>query len=109
MSPIQLLIILFAVFAISRVVLRFKDRSITLQALFFWIIIWFAIVLVTILPRTATFLTNFFGVGRGADLLIYLSIILLFYLIFKIYVKLDNLNKEITKVVRRESLREKKL
>tara|TARA_Y100000310_G_C20207848_1_gene589902 strand:+ start:87 stop:416 length:330 start_codon:yes stop_codon:yes gene_type:complete len=105
MSPIQITILLFALFAISRVFLRFKDKSITLQALFFWIMIWFGIILVTILPKTATFLTVLFGVGRGADLLIYLSIILLFYLVFRIYVKIDNTNKEITKIVRKESLK----
>ncbi len=107
MSPIQIIVILFSLFAISRVILRFKDRSVTLQSLFFWVILWMATVLFVMLPRTASILTNFFGVGRGADLLIYLSIILLFYLIFKIYVKIDNLNKEITKAVRKESLGKK--
>jgi len=107
MNPLQIIIILFALFAISRVILRFKDRSVTLQALFFWIILWLALILFVVLPGTAGLLTNFFGVGRGVDLLIYLSIILLFYLIFKIYVKIDNLNKEITKVVRKESLKKK--
>ena len=82
MSPIQIIVILFSLFAISRVILRFKDRSVTLQSLFFWVILWMATVLFVMLPRTASILTNFFGVGRGADLLIYLSIILLFYLIF---------------------------
>jgi hypothetical protein len=40
------------------------------------------------------------GVGRGIDVLVYLSIILLFYSNFKQTERIEKLEKEITKLVR---------
>jgi hypothetical protein len=41
-----------------------------------------------------------FGVGRGIDVLVYLSIIFLFYYIFRQSEKINKLEKQITKLVR---------
>jgi hypothetical protein len=41
------------------------------------------------------------GVGRGADVVVYLAVILLFYVIFRIYLRLDRMERDITVLVRR--------
>jgi len=38
--------------------------------------------------------------------IIYISVAVIFYLLFKLNVKLDSLNRDVTKVVRRETLEE---
>ncbi|MBU1854341.1 MAG: DUF2304 domain-containing protein, partial [Nanoarchaeota archaeon] len=45
-------------------------------------------------------LSGFFGIGRPIDVVIYASIIVLFYLIFRMYVKIESMEQNITKVVR---------
>ena len=107
MTAIQILILIFVSFAASRVILRFRGKELTLPAFLFWVAIWFGLILVTIFPQWASILAKFFGVGRGADLLVYLSVILLFYLIFRIYVRFENLERDLTKLVRQLALREK--
>ena len=54
----------------------------------------------TPLPSTLSHLANLTGVGRGVDVIIYLSIIALFYMVYRSYVKMENMEREITKLVR---------
>jgi small membrane protein len=97
---IQILIVLFVIFAWSRVFLRMRDKDIGLGEFILWSIIWVTILIITIFPVTINFLSGIVGIGRGIDLAVYTSIILLFYLMFRLYVKADSQNRELTKVVR---------
>jgi len=103
---IKIIFFLFAIFVLFKVALRFKERKINLKEFIFWIIFWLAVGLVVILPETTSFLANLVGVGRGSDLAIYLAILLLFYLVFRIFVRLDNLDYQLTKLIRREAIEE---
>jgi len=107
MEIIQIIIIIFALFALSRVFLRFKDNKLTRNEFIFWVLVWVAIIIVSIIPSITGVLSHKLGIGRGIDLLIYLSIIVLFYLMFRLYVKLESVEKEITALVRRVALDKK--
>ena len=100
MELIQILIILFALFAFSRVVLRFKDGAITFREFVFWSIAWIAIIFVTVIPSTVAFASNIVGGGRTMDFVVYVSIIVLFYLMFRLYVKIESVEHAITNLTR---------
>ena len=102
---LQILIIAFAVFAISRAFLRLKDNKITIKEFVFWSIIWVALVVFALIPRIIEPLSGIFGLERGADVLIYLSIIILFYLMFRLYVKLESVEQSITRLVREVAIK----
>lgn len=77
-----------------------KDRT-QLFKLLFWGIFWgIALVFIWLPTNTIDKLGQLFGVGRGVDVLVYLSIIFLFYYIFRQSEKINKLEKEITKLVR---------
>jgi small membrane protein len=97
---IQLLIILFSLFALSRLRVKFKNKEISGKEFFLWTPFWLLVIGATIWFKQTDIIANFFGVEKGADLAVYISIIALFYLIFKIIVKLDKLDKDITQIVR---------
>lgn len=61
---------------------------------------------VTWYPDTASFFANLVGVGRGADLVVYLAVVLLFVLVFQLHVSHVRMERELTKLVREEALRE---
>ncbi|OGZ32156.1 MAG: hypothetical protein A2V69_00065 [Candidatus Portnoybacteria bacterium RBG_13_40_8] len=107
MEIIQILIVVFALFALSRAVLRFKDNKLTINEMIFWALIWAGIILVSFLPGITILLSGLLGIGRGIDLVIYISIIVLFYLIFRLYVKIEGMEKEVTFVVRKLALNSK--
>ncbi|WP_304088552.1 DUF2304 domain-containing protein [Methanobrevibacter ruminantium] len=51
-------------------------------------------------PRFSDPLAGFFGFGRGLDLLLVLGYGILVYAIFRLYVKIDELNRNTTELVR---------
>ena len=103
-TSIQILLISFVIFAISRVYLRLKEKVITTRVAFFWFLIWTAALVGVSLPATTTRIADFFGVGRGVDIIVYISLALLFYLIFRIYVMIEDLRHQITYLVREIAL-----
>ncbi len=98
-QPVQVILVLFALFALSRAFLRFKDKEIGIKELMLWSLIWIAAIVVVLIPATAAYMAAFFGIGRPVDLVVYLSIIVLFYMIFKVYVRIDNIEKNISKII----------
>jgi hypothetical protein len=71
-----------------------------------WSLLWIGAGIVVALPQTTTVVANFFGVGRGADFIIYGSVVTLFVLVFKIFVALEGLDRKLTDIVRKEALRD---
>jgi hypothetical protein len=73
-----------------------------------WIIFWasgiFAVLDLNLLEKIA----NSVGVGRGADLVLYLSIVLIFYLIFVLFIKINEVSRKITKIIRGQALKNAK-
>ncbi|PIR47675.1 hypothetical protein COV06_02210 [Candidatus Uhrbacteria bacterium CG10_big_fil_rev_8_21_14_0_10_50_16] len=107
-SAIQLLIVVFAAFAITRVVIRSRARDIPLVWALVWIVLWLGAAVVSVLPQTTDLLAARVGIGRGADLLVYVSILALFYLVFRLVVKIETMQQEITKLVRSLALKDLK-
>jgi hypothetical protein len=59
-------------------------------------------------PELSTTIANFFGVGRGADFLFYISHLLLFFIVFKFYLANRSLNARLTRLVQQLALLEAK-
>ena len=104
---LQIIVIVFALFALSRAVLRFKDKKVSVGELILWSLLWIGAIVVVLVPQVTDFFAKELGTTRGADLVVYLSIILIFYLMFKLYVRIDELRSDITKVVREIALKKK--
>jgi small membrane protein len=77
-----------------------KDKA-SIVKILFWLIFWGAALVLIWLPQgTIDSIGQFFGVEKGLDLVVYMSIIILFYIVLRIYNKVDKLQKNITKLVR---------
>ncbi len=72
----------------------------------FWIGFWFVVGIIILLPDTTSYLAEIVGIGRGADLIVYLSIVLIFYIIFQMTIKIEKIERNITKVVRTVAMRD---
>ena len=107
-SALQIVAIIFVLFAWSRALLRLKDRKISFTEFIFWTVIWAGMVFALLLPKTAEFISYSLGVNRPVDLGVFVSILLLFYLIFRLYVKHEQQQQEMTKLVREIAIRHPK-
>lgn len=67
-------------------------------------LIFFAGILFVIFPDFTTKISSFLGVGRGADLLFYLSIVSFSYLIMLLYSKIKKLENQLAELVRSQAL-----
>lgn len=105
MLAVQVLLVIFLVFALSRVVLRFRGRQIRATEFLFWSILFLTAITVVAFPIEMTRLANLLGVGRGVDLVVYASVVVLFYLVFRLYVLLEDVRHEITELVRKLALK----
>lgn len=104
--PIQFLLVLVLLAAIAVTWKRLKEKVISVKEAILWTVLWLAAVVVVLIPNTTSILANWLGVGRGADLVVYGSVIGLFLFVFKLYVSIDHLDHQLTELVRREALRE---
>ncbi len=98
--PVQIVFSLFLLFAASRVWLRLKDGSLTLTSFFFWFGLFILAIIGVFKPELTSVVALKLGINRGSDAVIYASILLLFYLIFRTNVLLENLRHDLTKLVR---------
>jgi hypothetical protein len=88
-------------FVIGQLLFKLAKDKTAIFKFIFWGIFWgLALVFIWLPTGTLDSIGKFFGVGRGIDLLVYLSIIVLFYSVFRLNNRIDKLEKEITKLVR---------
>lgn len=106
MHPIQIVLICFGAFALSRVLLRFRRGGMPALHLFLWSLFWGGLIVVTVLPASTSAVAQVLGVGRGVDLAIYLALVVLFYVVFRMFGKIEDLERQITRVVRAAALKD---
>lgn len=104
--PVQFALILFILFAASRAYLRFKGGNLQFGAFLFWLGIWGAAAIAIFLPEETSKIAKWAGIGRGADIIIYTSIALLFYLVFRLHVMLESQHSEVSRLIREIALKE---
>ncbi|WP_414468845.1 DUF2304 domain-containing protein [Methanobacterium sp. ACI-7] len=103
-SLYQFIGVFIGIIAIILSILRFKEGRMSLGMLALWIFIWAAIIGISIYPESTNVLASLTGIGRGLDLILIIGLIGCYYLIFKIYTMIENIEKEITQLVREIAL-----
>jgi hypothetical protein len=100
MKPAQFLLLAFVLAALAKVIHSYQRRRMPPLDFLFWGLIWLATASIIVFPEATSFMAHLLGIGRGADLIIYLSLLISFYLIFRLYVVLVRLEQAITALVR---------
>lgn len=99
MEIIQIILFIFALFALSRIILQYKNKKLLSGEFLFWFFIWTAIIILILVPGVSFFFAKLVGVKRGVDFFIYLGIVLLFYLLYRGYVLINRNRKDLSEVV----------
>jgi len=103
----QVIAIILGILAIVLSILRFRDGKMSMGMMFLWIIIWLVVIFVAIDPNSTNFLAIYTGIGRGLDFVLIIGLLLCFYLIFKMYNKIETVEEELTDLVRELALARK--
>lgn len=106
MHAIQIVLLCFAIFAMSRALIRYRRGLTRMLHLEMWLLFWVCVVVVALRPEVTDLLARWLGVGRGVDTAIYLALLMIFFLLFRSFGKIEDLDRQLTKVVRANALRE---
>lgn len=100
----QFLALLFVIFALWRVSAKKRKGELGTNEFISWFLFWLAVGTAFFTPSAVTKIANILGIGRGADLVLYTAVITVFYLMFRIFVRLEKMERAITKIVRENAL-----
>ena len=103
----QLIAIFLGLLAIIYSILRFRDGKMSLGMFMLWILLWIIVIIISLYPNDTNYLAIYTGIGRGLDFVLILSILISFYLIFKMYNKIETIEEELTDLVREIAIQNK--
>src|SRR6185436_2377232 len=99
--------VLLAIIAVSKSYVDFKSRIESLPIFLFWFVTWTTIVVVALRPTLVDNLITAYGEGRtGLGTFFGLGLVFLFFIVYRIYVKLERIQQSLTKMVQDLALRE---
>jgi small membrane protein len=105
----QTIAILIIFFIIYRQFHLRKKNTISIMEFRLWLIFWVLGILVIMFIKKIDLLVEYIGFSSsGINVILYMVIILLFYFIFKLRIKIEKIEKNMTEVIRNISLDNKK-
>jgi len=100
----QILVVIIAILAILLAFDRFHRKKTSIQTFILWIVLWAILAIFALIPESSSILARIIGIGRGLDLVLIFGIIGSYYLIFRVYLKLEKIDQNITELVRKISM-----
>lgn len=91
----QIIFITFLIFSIIGIVKKKKKSTLKPIETLVWTIIWLIGGVLIMFPSISTTISNFLGITRGTDAIVYTSIILLFFFLYRANEKIDKLERMI--------------
>ena len=99
--------ILLAAITISKSYVDFRSRKESLQMFLFWTITWFLIVIIALFPFIVDLLISSFGGERaGLGTLFGMGLVFLFFVAYRIYVKIEHMDQKLTRTIQELALRD---
>jgi len=104
----QILAFFVLLFFVIRLFFQRNRKEISNNEFVFWLLFWgLASMAIIFIKKIDAFVASLGFSGAGIDVLIYLGVALLFYLVFRLRIKMEKMDKNITKIVRELSLQNK--
>lgn len=101
----QLIALIFILFFLSRLFWQRRKNQIEKSEFSFWVFFWaLAGVSIVFIKKIDSFVAGLGFSSSGIDVLFYIGVVFLFYLVFRIRIRQERLDKDITKIVREIAL-----
>lgn len=103
MKGVQILLLLLVCLIAYVVIARLRNRLAEFLLLVGLVI---AAVVFICFPSLTITVANYLGVGRGTDLIFYVSTLIFWLVILKLYLRQRDLEKKLTEIIRQQALSE---
>jgi len=105
----RILALIIVLFFLSRLFWQKRKKQIGANEFIFWLIFWCLVGVLIFNLKQIDRIVAFLGFSAsGIDILLYLGIAVLFYFIFRLRLRLEKMEKDITTIVRNMALKDKK-
>ncbi len=102
----QIIALIIIVFFLSRLCWQKRKNHIGMNEFLFWLAFWIlSAALIIFLKFIDKLVANLGFTGSGIEILLYSSVAVLFYFIFRLRLKLEKIEKDITKIVQNIALK----
>ena len=104
----RILTVFIVLVLLARLHLRYRRGEISLRRMLFWTVPWIGVGLVMLSPEWADTLALFLGIetATGVDFLTYVAVGVAFYLLFRLFIRLDHIERHLTTLARHSALRD---
>ncbi|MCK5416070.1 DUF2304 family protein [Candidatus Parcubacteria bacterium] len=101
----QVIAVIIMIFFLSRLFLHKKRKKISTNEFLFWLIFWiFSFLAIIFIKKIDSLVANLGFSASGIDVLLYFGFVVLFYLIFRLRLKIEKMDRNITTIVREITL-----
>lgn len=104
LSLVGLLTPLFSLLMIFRSVSLFQRKKQSWRELLVWIVVWGGIAFIALFPEILDRLPPVVGIKSGVNVLVFFGFVVLFYGFFRLFTKVEELEKTIVKMNRERAL-----
>ncbi|KKT35123.1 MAG: hypothetical protein UW24_C0014G0005 [Parcubacteria group bacterium GW2011_GWA2_44_12] len=104
-TPIQVILILAIVAILIGIARKALKRDITIREFFLIALFWLFSLAVVLWPNATNSAAHLLGIGRGTDLIVYFATLSIAYAVFRIFIRLEKVERDITELVRRIALK----
>jgi small membrane protein len=99
--------LILAVISLSKSYVDFRGRQESLPMFVFWTVTWILIVTVALFPSIVDVLLSFSGSGNvGLGTFFGMAIVFLYFIVYRIYVKLERIEQNLSKAIQELALRD---
>src|SRR5580765_1639500 len=99
--------LVLAAIVISKSYVGFRNRVESIKILLFWVFTWAMIVIVAMFPSVIDFMIASFGGGRtGLGTFFGMGLVFLFFVVYRMYVRLGRIEHNLTKTIQELALRD---
>ena len=97
----QFIGILIILFFLSRLFWQKNKKHINNNEFIFWLIFWiFSLLSIIFLKQIDKLVAKFGFSSSGIEILLYLAVVMLFYFIFRLRLRFEKIEKQLTKIIR---------
>jgi hypothetical protein len=101
LNPFQIVVVAFAACLFIGSIIAMVRGWLTRREGLVWAVVWLAAGVTVAWPEVTAIVANALGIGRGADLLLYCSVIVMMVGFLMIYARLRAVRRDVTLLVRR--------
>ncbi len=104
----QIIALIVIAFFLGRLFWQKHKQQLAKTEMIFWLIFWvIAATAIIFIKWIDEFIAGLGFSSKGIDVLFYIGVILLFYLVFKVRLKIENIEKNLTKITKEMAINNK--